>query len=116
PERVLEVRVALAGDAMNHLPVRALELLPRLLIGEDLVDTLEGLEVARVEIERVVEELDRAVLILEFVAADLRLREHVARLDLRPLLELGDRLQRVDHALPLRSRLVEPEELVEQDV
>ena len=55
--------VPLAGDAVEHLAVRALELLPVLLRGEDLVDALERLEEARVEIERLVEELDRAILV-----------------------------------------------------
>src|SRR5262249_37853558 len=96
--------------------VRALELLPSLLRREDLVDALERLEVARVEIEGVVEKLDGTVLILELVAADLRLREDVARLDLGSLLELSNRLQRVDHALPFGGGLIELQHLVQEHV
>ena len=63
---------------MEHLAVRALELLPVLLRREDLVDALEGLEEARVEIERLVEELDGAILVVQLVAIELRHRVDVA--------------------------------------
>src|SRR5207247_4592793 len=57
PEIVLEVGVAFAGDAVEHLSERALELLPVLLLREDLVDALEGLEEKRIEVEGLVEAL-----------------------------------------------------------
>ncbi len=72
--------------------------------------------VIRVQIERFVEEFDRAVQILDLVAVDLRLREDVTRLDLALLFVLGDRLQRVDHLLPVSRRLVELQELVQEHV
>ena len=65
------------ATAVEHLPVGALELLPVLLRGEDLVDALEGLEEARVQIERLVEELDRAILVVQLVAIELRHRVDV---------------------------------------
>ncbi len=105
-----------AGDAVKHLAVGALELLPVALLSQHLVDALERFEEARVQIERFVEELDRAIQILELVAVNLRLREDVTRLDLGPGLELADGRQRVDHLLPLAGLLVELEQLVEQDV
>ena len=93
PEVELEVRVArLPSRAVEHLAERALELLPVLLRGEDLVDALEGLEVARVEIERLVEQLDRAILVVHLVAVELRHREDVTWPCARVLLHVGDAL------------------------
>ena len=48
PQRMFEVAVALAGDAMEHLAVGPLELLPVLLLREHLVDALESLEERRI--------------------------------------------------------------------
>ena len=76
PEVELEVRVrhVAVRHAAQHLAERALERLPVLLRGEDLVDALERLEVRGVEIERLAEELDRAVLVAFLVAIELRHR------------------------------------------
>ena len=82
----------LPRHAVEHLAEGALELLPVLLRGEDLVDALERLEVARVEIERLVEELDRAILIVHLVAIELRHRVEVTcSCDSGSFSMLGDR-------------------------
>src|ERR1019366_3310415 len=65
PEVELEIRGrnVRRRHAAEHLPEGALESLEVLLRGEDLVDALEGLEVLRIEIEGLAEELHRSVLV-----------------------------------------------------
>ena len=121
PEVVLEVVVPLAREAMQHLAVRALELLPVLLRREDLVDGLERLELSGVEIERTVEVLDRALGVLDLVAQDdadrvrvlrlltgLRLVASVALVD-----ERRDLLDDLDRRVPVLAALIEHEQLVQ---
>jgi len=116
PQVVFELDVPLARDAVQHLAKRALELLPVLLLRQDLVDALERLQEERIQIERLVEGLDGAVEILLLVAIDLRHRVDVLRLALRVRLDFRDGLQRLDHLRPVRGALVELEQLVKQHV
>ena len=103
PEVELEIRVpgVRPREPPQHLPERALERLPVLLRREDLVDALERLEERRVQVERLVEQLDGAVLVVLLVTIDLRHRVEELRLADRVLLHLGDRLDGLDHLHPV---------------
>ena len=51
PQVDLEILFALAGDAVQHLAVVALQVLPVLPLRQDPVDRLEGLEVLEARVQ-----------------------------------------------------------------
>ena len=107
---------SLPRDAVEHLSEGALELLPVLLLVEDLVDRFEGLQLRVIEVEGLVEHLHGLVDVLDLVAVDDRDRVHVLRLRLITLIEVGDAPDDHDRVVPLARLLVEHQQLVEEPV
>ena len=113
----LQVLAALVlDDPVDHLAVGPLERLPILLGVEDLVDGLERLEVVRVEIEGLVEAVERPIRVLQLVTGDDADRVDVLRLRPGPAVDIGDLLDDANGLFPLPGLLVRGQELVEHAV
>ena len=117
-ERELEVRVRLGVvlGARDHLPVRALEALPVLRLGERADELLERVEPLLVDVEHLIEEVGGADRVADLLENHLRHREEALGLLLGALVDLRDALEHVRQVVPAVPLAVEPEQRVEEPV
>src|SRR5450432_329888 len=111
--RRLALTLRLLAEALDHLPEVPLLVLPVLLGGHHLVDALEGLEIVRILVERLVVELDRLVGGMQLVVGDIARRDQEAGLDFAAL-QLRELHEDLHRLLPLLGLAEEVQEVVQE--